>query len=210
MTNNTKSKKVIKLLEEKYSDAICGLEADKDPFKLFVMAVLSAQTTDKIVNKVAKTLFVRFPTPESIAYSQPGELEQEIRTIGLYNNKAKNLRLACKRLVEVYEGVLPSDMQELLTLGGVGRKVANLIRGDIFSLGGIVADTHCIRICDRLGFVKNANPVICERTMDALVPKEKQSDFCHRIVLFGREICNAKKPLCQACFLKELCEYYKA
>jgi len=209
LMNNKKAKIVIKLLEDKYPDAFCGLHAEHDPYKLLVMAVLSAQTTDRIVNKVAKTLFLRFPTPESIAYSEIGELEQEIRTIGLFNSKAKNLRLACKRLVEVYNGVLPSDMKELLTLAGVGRKVANLIRGDLFSLGGIVADTHCIRICGKLGFVESINPLIVERTMDALVPKEKQTDFCHRIVLFGREICNAKKPLCEGCFLKEYCKYYK-
>ncbi|PKM63277.1 MAG: endonuclease III [Firmicutes bacterium HGW-Firmicutes-21] len=176
---------------------------------MLVMAVLSAQTTDKIVNKVSRTLFIRFPTPESIAYSAAGVLEEEIRTIGLFNSKAKNLRLACKRLVEVYGGVLPSDMKELLTLAGVGRKVANLIRGDLFGLGGIVTDTHCIRICGRLGFVENKNPLIVERTMDALIPKGEQSDFCHRIVLFGREICNAKKPLCEGCFLKEYCKYNK-
>lgn len=201
-----KAENVISLLEEKYPEALCGLETEKDPFKTLVMAVLSAQTTDKIVNKVSKTLFKRFPTPESIAYSEPGELEEEIRTIGLYNSKAKNLRLACKRLVEVYAGVLPSDMKELLTLPGVGRKVANLIRGDVFGLGGIVADTHCIRICGKLGFVDSINPLTVEKTMDALVPREKQSDFCHRIVLFGREICNAKKPKCGECFLYELCD----
>ncbi|HBR30635.1 MAG: endonuclease III [Eubacteriales bacterium] len=210
MNNKKKAEKVIKMLEESYPDAQCGLEAEKDPFKLLVMAVLSAQTTDKIVNKVAKTLFIRFPTPESIAYSEPGELKQEIRSIGLYNSKSKNLRLACRRLVEVYGSVLPSDMDELLTLAGVGRKVANLIRGDLFGLGGIVADTHCIRICGRLGFVESKNPIVVERTMDALIPKEAQSDFCHRIVLFGREICNAKKPLCERCFLKEYCCYIKS
>lgn len=207
MNNSKKAKIILNLLEEKFPDAACGLEAESDPYKLLVMAVLSAQTTDKIVNKVAKTLFVCFPTPESVAYSEPGELEQEIRTIGLFNSKAKNLRLACKRLVEVYGGVLPSEMNELLSLAGVGRKVANLIRGDLFGLGGIVADTHCIRICGRLGFVEGENPLVVERTMDALIPKDKQSDFCHRIVLFGRELCNAKKPLCEGCFLKEYCEY---
>lgn len=207
MTNKQKAAVIIELLEEKYPEAVCGLEADKDPFKLLIMAVLSAQATDKSVNNVAKTLFEKFPTPESIAYSSPGELEQEIRSIGLYNTKAKNLRLACKRLVEVYNGVLPSDMKELLTLPGVGRKVANLIRGDIFSLGGIVADTHCIRICGRLGFVKSKNPLIVERTMDPLIPKDKQSDFCHRIVLFGREICKARKPLCENCIFNNFCTY---
>lgn len=207
MNNQRKATIIISLLEEKYPVATCGLEAEHDPYKLLVMAVLSAQTTDKIVNKVAKTLFLKFPTPISIAYSEPGELEQEIRTIGLFNSKAKNLRLACQRLVEVYQGVLPSDMNELLTLAGVGRKVANLIRGDLFHLGGIVADTHCIRICGRLGFTEGVNPLLVERTMNVLIPKEKQSDFCHRIVLFGREICNAKKPLCEGCFLKKYCVY---
>jgi len=205
-----KAELVVKLLEEKYPEAVCGLETERDPFKTLVMAVLSAQTTDKIVNKVSKTLFQRFPTPESIAYSQPGELEAEIRTIGLYNSKAKNLRAACKRLVEVYGGTLPSDMKDLLSLPGVGRKVANLIRGDVFGLGGIVADTHCIRICAKLGFVRKSNPLVVEKTMDALIPREKQSDFCHRLVLFGREICSAKKPKCDVCFLCALCDYRNA
>lgn len=209
MKTKEKAEKVVQLLEEKYPDAVCGLETEKDPFKTLVMAVLSAQTTDKIVNKVSKTLFKRFPTPESIAYSKPGELEEEIRTIGLYNSKAKNLREACKRLVEVYGGALPSDMKDLLSLPGVGRKVANLIRGDVFGLGGIVADTHCIRICVKLGFVSKNNPLVVEKTMDALIPKEKQSDFCHRLVLFGRDICSAKKPKCGECFLCELCDYRK-
>ena len=207
MTNKKKAGLITELLEGKYPQAVCGLEAERDPFKLLVMAILSAQTTDKIVNKVAKTLFLRFPTPESIAYSEPGELEEEIRTIGLYNSKARNLRLACIRLVEVYGGVLPSEMKELLTLAGVGRKVANLIRGDLFSLGGIVADTHCIRISNRLGFVDSKNPLIVERTMDALIPRDKQSDFCHRIVIFGREVCNAKKPLCGDCLMRVYCKY---
>ncbi len=208
MTNKTKAKKILELLEQKYPDATCGLDFETDPYKLLVMAILSAQTTDKVVNKVSETLFLKYPDPLSMANSKPGELEEEIRTIGLYNTKARNLRKTTKRLVEVYNGVVPSDMEELLTLPGVGRKVANLIRGDLYSLGGIVADTHCIRVSNRLGFVDSPNPLIVERTMDKLIPVDRQSGFCHRVVVFGREYCIARRPRCEDCFVKELCKYY--
>ena len=196
---------IIDLLEQKYPDPECGLHAGTDPFKLLIMAILSAQTTDARVNLIAPALFERFPDALTIAKSEEGELEEYIKTVGLYNTKAKNIRKACRRLVDVYGGLIPSEMDELLTLGGVGRKVANLIRGDVFGLGGIVADTHCIRISNRLGLVANKNPHIVERTLDKLIEKEKQSDFCHRIVLFGREVCSARNPKCDECMLSEHC-----
>ena len=136
-------------LKDRYEDAVCSLEYGGDPYKLMVMAVLSAQCTDARVNTVSIPLFKAYPTPEALAYSPEGELEEIIRPVGLYKTKARNLRAACKRLCEVYGGIIPREMEDLLSLPGVGRKVANLLRGDLYGLGGIVADTHCIRISVR-------------------------------------------------------------
>lgn len=194
-----------------YPDAECGLNSGGDPFRLLIMAILSAQCTDKRVNEVAKTLFLRFPTPLSIAESKEGELENEIRSVGLYNSKAKNIRNCCRTLCDRYGSEVPSGMDELLSLGGVGRKVANLVRGDLFGLGGIVADTHLIRISNRLGLVESNNPVVVERTLQPLVPNELQSGFCHRVVMFGREFCRAVNPHCESCPLaaQGLCRYHE-
>ena len=202
-----KAKKILELLEEKYKETACGLEFEGDPYKLLIMAILSAQCTDARVNLVSKTLFLRFPTPNSMAEASLFEIEEEIRSVGLYRSKAKALKECCERLVSVYDGVLPSEMSELLTLRGVGRKVANLLRGDIFGLGGIVADTHCIRISDRLGLSKGDSPIKTERDLEKLIPLESQSGFCHRMVLFGREICTARSPKCDECILSNLCDY---
>ena len=141
----------------------------------------------------------------AMAAAPEGALEAIIRPVGLYKTKAKNLRAACARLVEVYGGEIPREMADLLSLAGVGRKVANLLRGDLYGLGGIVADTHCIRISNRLGLADTQNPHGVEKALDVLVPKEEQSDFCHRLVLFGREICSARKPLCGECPMAGFC-----
>ncbi len=207
--NDTKQKKAalaVDALEKLYPAAECSLYYEGDPFRLLVMAVLSAQCTDKRVNEVSVELFKRYPTPALLAASPAGELEEVIRSVGLFNSKAKNLRAAAKRLDEVYGGVVPSTMEDLLSLAGVGRKVANLLRGDLFGLGGIVADTHCIRITNRLGLCDSTRPEVVERSLTPLVPTEKQSDFCHRLVLFGRDICTARAPSCERCPLKDLCK----
>jgi endonuclease-3 len=193
----------VKAFYEEYPGVECGLEHGGDPFKLLIMAILSAQCTDKRVNIVSQELFKRFPDAASIAVSEPGELEKYIYSIGLYNTKAKSIRSCCVTLTEKFTGSVPSDMDDLLTLGGVGRKVANLIRGDVFGLGGIVADTHLIRISNRLGFVNSDNPNIVEKTLSPIIPVSLQSGFCHRTVVFGREICRARGPKCSECFLKE-------
>lgn len=205
---NNKALKITEELYKLYPDAVCGLQAGEDPYKLFVMAVLSAQCTDERVNAVSAELFKRFPTPLSIAESEEGELEKYIYTVGLYNSKARSLREACRRITDVYGGEIPSDMQDLLSLRGVGRKVANLLRGDIFGLGGIVADTHCIRISVRLGLCTKKDPVTVERELTPLIPTEKQSGFCHRIVMFGREYCTARNPSCDVCPLAKYCDYH--
>lgn len=207
MTPYERMQQIILRLEAFYPDSACALEAKGDPFRLLVMAILSAQCTDARVNKVSVDLFARFPDAKSMAEGEISEIEELIRSCGLYRSKAKNLSLCAKRLTEVYGGEVPSAMEDLLTLPGVGRKVANLIRGDVFGLGGIVADTHCIRITNLLGFCNTDDPKKVEFTLDPLVPKEQQSDFCHRLVQYGRDICIARRPNCGECVLKDLCKH---
>ena len=207
MTPYERMQQIIRRLEAFYPNSACALEAKGDPFRLLVMAILSAQCTDARVNLVSVGLFERFPDAKSMAEGEICEIEELIRSCGLYRSKAKNLSLCAKRLCDVYGGEVPSSMEDLLTLPGVGRKVANLIRGDVFGLGGIVADTHCIRITNLLGFCNTDDPKKVEFTLDPLVPKELQSDFCHRLVQYGRDICIARRPMCGECVLKDICNY---
>ena len=198
-----KAQKIESALAEHYPEEKCGLESYGDPFRLLIMAILSAQCTDKRINEISPALFERFPDAASVVDSEPGELEKYIFSVGLYNSKARSIRACCKTLVEEFGGEVPSEMDSLLKLGGVGRKVANLIRGDVFGLGGIVADTHCIRISNRLGLASSTDPRKVENALDPIIPREKQSVFCHRMVVFGRDICTARSPKCGECFLKE-------
>lgn len=209
MKKQDKVNRIIELLERRYPETVCGLDWQGDPYKLLIMAILSAQCTDARVNIVSKTLFERFPNAESMANANLEEIENEIRSVGLYRSKAKALKECCIRLTEEYNGILPREMKDLLTLRGVGRKVANLLRGDVYNLGGIVADTHCIRISGRLGLADGKDPLKTERALEKLIPTEKQSEYCHRMVLFGREVCIARSPKCDECELKEYCEYNK-
>ena len=205
MNKKEKAKLVDERLEALYPDVACALEHHDDPFRLLIMAILSAQCTDARVNLVSGPLFARFPDARSIAESREGELEELIRSVGLYNSKAKNSR-CCRTLVDEFGGEIPEAMEDLLRLGGVGRKVANLIRGDVFGLGGIVADTHCIRITNKLGLASSKDPVKVERQLEVLVPRQRQTDFCHRLVHFGRDCCIARAPRCDACVLADCCD----
>ena len=207
MTKKEKAALFDEYLKKLYGDVECGLESGGDPFRLLVMAILSAQCTDVRVNIVSKTLFEKLPDAKAMAESKEGELEELIRSVGLYNSKAKNLRACAKRICDTYDGKVPKEMEDLLTLGGVGRKVANLVRGDIYGLGGIVADTHCIRITHRLGLTTKPDPLTTERELDKLIPKSEQSDFCHRIVMFGRDVCTARSPKCDKCEMQSVCKY---
>ncbi len=209
MNNNEKALFVLEKLKEMFPDSVCALKWENDPFRLFVMAVLSAQCTDERVNLVSETLFKALPDAKAFAESKEGELERLIHSVGLYNSKAKNLRAASKIICSEFNGEIPSDMDDLLSLPGVGRKVANLLRGDIFGIGGIVADTHCIRISGRLGFTLKNNPVETEKVMSKLIPQNEQSGFCHRIVFFGRTVCSARNPKCSDCPFVSICEYNK-
>lgn len=202
-----KASEVAKRLEEHYSSE-CALEYQGEPWKLLVLARLSAQCTDKRVNIVAIPLFEKYPTLESMANCDLNELEEIIKPCGLYRMKAKEIKSSCTDVLEKFGGKVPDNMNDLLLLAGVGRKIANLILGDIYNKPAIVADTHCIRISGRLGFTdeNEKNPVKVERELKKYVPENMQSDFCHRIVQFGREVCSARNPKCELCFLADICD----
>ena len=206
--DKSRAAKAVEVLKALYPDAECSLEAGKDPWKLLVMGRLSAQCTDARVNIVCKDLFVKYPDCNAMAEAELSELEGMIKSCGLYKTKAASLKAACTMVRDEFGGRIPDTMGELLRLPGVGRKIANLLLGDIYHKGGIVADTHCIRICGRLGFYpeEKKDPLYTERVMDGLIPKEEQSDFCHRIVDFGREICTARAPRCEECPMREFCK----
>lgn len=205
---------LVAALEQRYPEAVCALRYEGEPWKLLVMARLSAQCTDARVNLVSQTLFRRWPTLEALAGADLAELSEAVRPCGLYRVKAQNIRDACQMICEQYGGVLPSDMDQLLALPGVGRKIANLLRGDLFGLPAIVADTHCIRLSGRFGFCdpEEKDPVRVEKALTALIEPEKQSDFCHRLVMFGREVCTARHPQCDLCpaDCRKLCRYRNA
>lgn len=201
------SAKIVEALRQLYPDAACSLEYDGDSWKLLVAACLSAQCTDARVNLVTRELFRRFPDAPSAAAAPIDELERLIRPCGLHRAKSASVKNMSAMICNEFGGKVPSTMEELLKLPGVGRKIANLVLGDVYGLGGIVADTHCIRICGRLGYYSSErkDPLFTERVMDTIIPTDEQSSFCHRLVLFGREYCTARSPRCAECPLRELC-----
>ena len=211
---------IVERLKSVYPDVVCALEWGgqhggepsfllRESWKLLVMGRLSAQCTDARVNIVCKELFEKFPTVEAMAEGAIEEIEAIVRPCGLYRTKAQNIKDACRILAEDYGGIVPDDMDALLALPGVGRKIANLLLGDIYKKGGVVTDTHCIRICGRLGFYDESlkDPLKVERILTPLIPEEEQSDFCHRIVQFGRDTCMARSPACEGCVLAEVCAH---
>ena len=203
--------KIVEKLKEIYPNAECALHYKGDPWKLLIMGRLSAQCTDARVNIVSEELFEKFPTAKDMADGDISEIEKIVKPCGLYRMKAQNLKDSSKMLVDSYGGQLPSDMDELLKFPGVGRKIANLLLGDVFGKEAIVCDTHCIRICGRLGMYpeKEKDPTKIEKILRGLIDLREGSDFCHRIVFFGRETCTARSPMCGSCPLKELCEHGK-
>ena len=209
MKKETKAKKVLQKLCELYPDAQCSLSCSHDPWKLLVQARLSAQCTDERVNMVSVRLFEKFPDAESMAKGDISEIESLIKSCGLYRSKAKSIKEASCRIADDFSGKVPDNMEDLLSLPGVGRKIANLVLGDVYGKGGIVADTHCMRISCRLGLCDKKDPLHVERTLDPIVPKAEQSDFCHRMVLFGREICRAQNPKCDICPMRQgkICDF---
>ena len=202
---------IVAVLEGIYPEAVCALEHGGEPWKLMVMARLSAQCTDARVNEVCRTLFERFPTIDALADAPLADIADVVRSCGLWQKKSENIKEECRIVRDEFGGVVPDDMDTLLSLPGVGRKIANLLLGDIYGKPAIVADTHCIRICGRFGMYPTElkDPVKVERIMSELIAPEKQSDFCHRIVQFGRDVCMARSPRCGDCPLSSLCDYPK-
>ncbi len=192
------------LLRKRFPHAECALHYEGDPWRLLVMGRLSAQCTDARVNEVAVPLFGKYPDARAMAEADPAELEAIVRPCGLFRTKARDLRLASAMLVTRYGGRLPDTMEELLALPGVGRKIANLLLGDIYGHSCVVADTHLCRLAERWGFTPEGkrDPLLTERTLAPLFVTENASDFCHRAVLFGREICAARSPRCAECELR--------
>lgn len=199
MNKNELALNICSALEQIYPEAVCSLNYEK-PYELMISTRLSAQCKDERVNMITPKLFEKYPTLESFAYADESDIEKIIRPCGLSVTKSHSIVLMCKRLLEVYDGILPDNMEDLLTLPGIGRKTANLLLGDIYKKDGVVvADTHCIRISGRLTLTESKDPKKVETDLREILPPEKSSDFCHRLVLFGREYCRAKSPLCKDC-----------
>lgn len=198
---------MVELLEKEYPDAECSLEYAKD-YELLFSVRLAAQCTDERVNKVTPALYEAYPTLESLASAEPEDIEKYIHSCGFFRAKARDIVNASKMIIEDFGGKVPNNMDDLLKLPGVGRKTANLVLGDIFNApSSVVVDTHCIRISNKLGLVDTKDPVKIEHKLRDLLPPEKSNDFCHRLVLHGRAVCNARKPQCDKCVLKEHCDY---
>ena len=197
---------IIEILKERYPDALCSLQYEKD-YELLFAVRLSAQCTDERVNQVTPALYRRFPTLESFAEADPKEVGEYIHSCGFYNGKSRDIVACAQKLLVEHGGKVPGTMEELIALPGVGRKTANLILGDIYHQPAYVCDTHCIRITGRLGLTDGSkDPVKVERQLREVLPPEESSNFCHRMVLFGRDICSARAPRCLACPLRDLCE----
>lgn len=210
MTDNKKrAAAAVEILKTIYPDAACALEwGEEDGWRLLVMGRLSAQCTDARVNIVCRELFAKFPTLQTLADAPIEEIQRIVHPCGLYRMKAKDIKNSCRMLLDDFGGVIPDNMDDLLKLPGVGRKIANLLLGDIYKKPAVVADTHCIRICGRLGFYSEElkDPVKVERIMSEYLEPTEQSDFCHRIVQFGRDTCIARSPKCAECPLGSICK----
>ena len=200
---------IVERLKGVYPEATCALESGGIAWRLLVMARLSAQCTDARVNIVSRELFAKYPTLDSLADAPLSDIEEIVRPCGLFRTKADSIKRACIMLRDEFGGIVPDNMDDLLSLPGVGRKIANLILGDVYGKPALVADTHCIRICGRFGMYPTdmKDPTRVEKIMSELIAPEEQSDFCHRIVQFGRDTCSARSPKCTECPLSDLCGY---
>lgn len=199
---------IIQELKVLYPDALCALQYEKD-YQLLIAVRLSAQCTDARVNLVTPALFEAYPSLEAMAAADITDVEKLIHSCGFYRQKAKDIVLSCQKLLLDFGGKVPNTMEQLLTLPGVGRKTANLLLGDLYGQpGSIVCDTHCIRICGRLGLSEGKDPHKVEMQLRKILPPEESSDFCHRIVLFGRDICTARSAQCYRCPLAVYCQHF--
>ena len=200
---------IIEALRQRYPDALCALHYQKD-YELMIAVRLSAQCTDARVNLITPALFAAYPTLEDMAGASIADVEGYIHSCGFFRQKAKDIVQACQLLIAEHNGKVPDTMEELLKLPGVGRKTANLLLGDLYQVpGSVVCDTHCMRICERLGLSKGREPEKVEKQLRKVLPPEESSDFCHRIVLFGREVCTARAPKCSECPLRPWCAEFQ-
>ncbi len=206
MNKKKKTLEIISLLKNEYPDVKCALVYTK-PHELLIATRLSAQCTDKRVNMVTPAMFERFPTIEAFANAQVSEIEEYIKSCGLYKTKAKDISEMCKILHEKYDDTVPDTIDELTKLPGVGRKTANLICGDLYGKPALVCDTHVIRLTNRLGLTDSKDAAKVEKQLAEIVPPDEGLMLCHRLVWHGRLVCNARKPECERCRLKHICSY---
>ena len=206
MTKEKLALEIIRRLKEEYPDVVCTLDYD-EAWKLLVSVRLAAQCTDARVNVVVQDLYAEYPDVEALAGAEVEDIEKIVKPCGLGHSKAKDISACMKILKEQYDGKVPEDFDALLKLPGVGRKSANLIMGDVFGRPAIVTDTHCIRLVNRMGLVEDLkDPKKVEMALWKLIPPEEGSDFCHRLVFHGRDVCTARtKPFCEKCCLKDIC-----
>jgi len=201
-----RTKTILKLFDEQFTTELSCSLVYMTPWQLLFATILSAQCTDERVNIVTKNLFQKYSTVEAFARADLEEMEQNIKSTGFYHNKAKNLIASAKMIIEKYNGNIPMTLEELTAMSGVGRKTANVIRGNIYHIPSIVVDTHVKRISYKLGFTKEKDPVKIEFDLMKSIPREHWILYNIQIITFGREICTARSPKCEACFLNELCK----
>ncbi len=205
MTKKQRAISAIELLKQEYPEPECSLDYDI-PYQLLIATRLAAQCTDARVNKVTPHLFSRYPSLEALAAADLSDMEETVKSCGFYHTKAKDIIGMSQMILSVYGGEVPSTMEELLTLPGIGRKTANLILGDVYGLPAIVCDTHCIRITNLLGLSTSKDPGKVEKELSTCLPPTESNDFCHRLVMHGRAVCVARRPNCAICVLSTVCK----
>ncbi len=204
MTKKQRAALAVQALKEEYPDAICSLTYS-DPLQLLIATRLSAQCTDARVNLVTPRLFERFPDLDAFCGGTVEEIEEIIHSCGLYKTKARDILAMCQMLKSDFGGTVPDTIEVLTKLPGVGRKTANLVVGDIYGKPAVVTDTHCIRICGRLGLSSGKDPFQVEKQLRGILPPSESNDFCHRLVLHGRAVCTARNPRCEICRMRDFC-----
>ena len=207
MTEKKLAAEVISRLKSEYPEVKCALIYEK-PHELLIATRLSAQCTDKRVNMVTPALFKRFPTIEAFAQADIAEVEEYIKSCGLYHTKARDIVEMCRQLRDIYGGIVPNTIDELVKLSGVGRKTANLVAGDLFGKPAVVCDTHVIRLSNRIGLAHGKSPAQLEKQLRAILPPNESLPLCHRLVLHGRLVCSARSPKCNSCVLSDICEKF--
>jgi len=204
-TDPARVRAILKKLDEAYPDATCALKHE-NAFQLLIATILSAQSTDVRVNIVTPELFKKYPNPKALAYANPAEVENEIRTTGFFRNKTKSIIGASKKIVEDFHGEVPKTMDELLTLPGVARKTANVVLGTAFGIAsGVVVDTHVQRLSQRLDLTKHDEPKKIEQDLMKIIPRDRWIKFAHQLIWHGRRVCQARRPRCLDCNLEKLC-----